>query len=80
MSYTTAFNKVRQAIQGAVKGSGVVVSLAEGGAIGGASPKNIVNRITRGGQGGVQIEQSMKARAAYAAPIALAVAGVIAAL
>lgn len=40
----------------------------------GNDPKNVVNRVTRDGRGGVQIEQSAAARDRFWAPIACAVA------
>ena len=42
----------------------------------GDNPRNIVNRLTAGGKGGVQIEQSRLARDKYWKEIADAVAGV----
>jgi phage replication-related protein YjqB (UPF0714/DUF867 family) len=43
---------------------------------GGDSPRNIVNRLTAGGEYGIQIEQSFSARESYWQTIADAVADV----
>ena len=69
--------EIKDAIEGAVFGSGIVVRIAtpeEG--YGGDSPRNIVNRLTAGGEHGIQIEQSFSARESYWQAIADAVAGV----
>ena len=69
--------EIRIAIKGAVAGSGIPVRIAspEDG-VGGDSPLNIVNRLTAGGANGIQIEQSLAARANHGQAIADAVAGV----
>jgi hypothetical protein len=69
--------EVADAIGRAVAGSGIAVSIARpGDELGGSSPRNIVNRLTAGGTGGIQIEQSSAAREGYWQDIADAVADV----
>jgi phage replication-related protein YjqB (UPF0714/DUF867 family) len=71
---------LRDAIDAAI-GSGIRVRVATpDDHYGGDSPRNIVNRITAGGMGGVQIEQSLKARDDHWCAIADAVADVYDAL
>lgn len=68
---------VKSAILGAVAGSGIEVSVANATDLyNGDSPDNVVNWLTAGDQGGVQIEQCLRARSVYGLDIAAAVAGV----
>jgi phage replication-related protein YjqB (UPF0714/DUF867 family) len=68
---------IQSAIADAVAGSDIEVSIASAADLyGGDAPENVVNWLTAGGQGGVQIEQSMHARDLYGLDIAAAVAGV----
>jgi phage replication-related protein YjqB (UPF0714/DUF867 family) len=68
---------IRSAIVDAVAGSGIEVSIASAAdRYSGDAPENMVNWLTAGGEGGVQIEQSMHARLLYGLAIATAVAGV----
>lgn len=69
--------EVANAIQ-AVVGSDYEVTVVESGPYAGVHPNNIVNRLTTGGVGGVQIEQPSGARSAYWVQIADAVAAVFA--
>jgi phage replication-related protein YjqB (UPF0714/DUF867 family) len=67
--------EIARSIESALAGSGIRVRIAlPDDALSGASPGNIVNRLSRGGRNGVQIEQSMAARTEYGADIADAVA------
>jgi phage replication-related protein YjqB (UPF0714/DUF867 family) len=60
-----------------VAGSGIAVSIAQpGDDLSGSSSRNVVNRLTTGGVGGIQIEQSFSAREGYGQAIADAVASV----
>jgi phage replication-related protein YjqB (UPF0714/DUF867 family) len=64
------------AVKQAVTGSGIQVRVAlPSDKFGGDDPNNIVNRLTVGGAGGIQIEQSLAARNEYWDVIAEAVAG-----
>ena len=68
--------EIREAIASAV-GPDVVVRVATpDDPFNGDSPCNIVNRLTKGGANGVQIEQSLTAREEHWAAIADAIAGV----
>jgi phage replication-related protein YjqB (UPF0714/DUF867 family) len=68
---------VRAAIADALVDSGIEVSIASiADFYNGDSPKNVVNWLTAGGSGGVQIEQSMRARDSHGHAIAAAVASV----
>jgi phage replication-related protein YjqB (UPF0714/DUF867 family) len=67
---------VREAVDTAI-GSAIRVRVAtDKDHFGGDDPCNIVNRLTAGGEGGLQIEQSLKAREEHWCEIADAVAGV----
>ena len=69
--------RIATAIQGALAGTDIQVRIARGSEeFDGNNPRNIVNRLTEGGIGGVQIEQSSEARKDYWKQIAEAVAGV----
>ena len=69
--------RVRDAIADAVQG--IVVRIARADErYGGDNPCNIVNRLTAGGRGGLQIEQGLAIRRQHGAEIAAAVAGVYA--
>jgi phage replication-related protein YjqB (UPF0714/DUF867 family) len=69
--------EIELAIERAVAGSGLWVRVAQpGDDLGGGSSRNIVNRLTAGGVGGIQIEQSFSARERHGQAIADAVAGV----
>ncbi|CAA9423471.1 MAG: hypothetical protein AVDCRST_MAG78-1201 [uncultured Rubrobacteraceae bacterium] len=69
--------EIEKAIERAVVGSGIEVRIAQpGDDLGGGSSRNVVNRLTAGGTGGIQIEQSFSARKGYGQAIADAVAGV----
>lgn len=71
--------EVAAAIEAAVAGSHIRVRIAgPDDVLGGDSPRNIVNRLTASGRGGVHIEQSLAARAGHAKAIADAVASVFA--
>lgn len=66
---------VAEAIREVLRGSTIRVRLAQPeDDLDGNDPKNIVNRLTREGAGGVQIEQSATARDRFWEPIATAVA------
>jgi phage replication-related protein YjqB (UPF0714/DUF867 family) len=66
---------LRSAIRQAVDGSHIPVRIASPADVfGGDDPDNIVNRLTAGGHGGIQIEQSLAARTGHWAAIAEAVA------
>jgi phage replication-related protein YjqB (UPF0714/DUF867 family) len=68
---------VHAAIAKVLVGSGIDVSLATADDVySGDSDENLVNWLTAGGVGGVQIEQSMRARNSYGLAIAAAVASV----
>ena len=67
---------VREAVQASV-GSGIRVRVAtDADHFGGDDPCNIVNRLTAGGAGGLQIEQSLRAREEHWCEIADAIARV----
>jgi phage replication-related protein YjqB (UPF0714/DUF867 family) len=69
--------EIQLTIQRAVADSGIAVNVADpGDDLGGSSPQNVVNWLTAGGKGGIQIEQSFSARERYWEAIADAVAGV----
>jgi phage replication-related protein YjqB (UPF0714/DUF867 family) len=69
--------RIARAIEEAIAGSGIQVRIAgPSDDYDGDSIDNIVNRLTRGGDNGVQIEQSIEARTIYWQPIADAVASV----
>ena len=73
--------RIATAIQGALAGTEIQVRIARSSEkFDGNNPRNIVNRLTEGGIGGVQIEQSSEAREDYWKQIAEAVAGVFAGL
>jgi phage replication-related protein YjqB (UPF0714/DUF867 family) len=66
---------VREEIERAVAGTGLLVRIAEAGdPLGGSEPTNLVNRLTRNGHNGIQIEQSLQARTGHWSEIATAVA------
>jgi phage replication-related protein YjqB (UPF0714/DUF867 family) len=68
--------KVAQALEDVLVGE-VPVRIADASdGFDGDNPRNIVNRLTAGGKGGVQIEQSRVARDKYWKEVADAVAGV----
>jgi len=69
--------EIVDAIAAATAGSGVVVRAAEPNeSFGGDDAANVVNRLTRGGANGVQIEQCLRARQEHGQAIASAVADV----
>jgi len=69
--------EIELAIEQVVAGSGIAVSIAQpGDDLSGSSSRNVVNRLTTGGVGGIQIEQSFSAREGYGQAIADAVASV----
>lgn len=68
--------QIRDAIEAATLGSITVTVAADGDIYPGDSPNNVVNWLTAGGTGGVQIEQSMAAREQWGLAIADAVADV----
>lgn len=71
--------EVAAAIEGVVAGSGIQVRIAgPDEEFNGDSPRNIVNRLTVGGSGGIHLEQSLAARTGHALGIADAVAQVFA--
>jgi phage replication-related protein YjqB (UPF0714/DUF867 family) len=73
----TLKREIELAIERAVAGSGLWVRIAQpGDDLGGSSSHNIVNRLTAGGVGGIQIEQSLSARGGHWQAIADAVASV----
>lgn len=68
---------IREAIADVLDGSGIEVSIAHpGDQYAGDSPDNVVNWLTMGGTGGIQIEQSLRARQNYGQAIAQAVVSV----
>jgi len=70
-------HEIKEAIEGAIAGSGITVRIARPDEeFGGDSPRNIVNRLTASEANGVQIEQSLQARSDYGQAIADAVANV----
>lgn len=72
---------LRQAIAAAIDDSALAVDIADATDVyNGDSPDNLVNWLTLGGLGGIQIEQSREARVLHGAAIAEAVAGVYAGL
>ena len=67
------------ALHCALRGTGIEVRPAgRSDRLDGDNPNNIVNRLTAGGRNGVQIEQSLEARASFWERIAEAVASVYA--
>jgi hypothetical protein len=69
--------EIKTEIEGRIAGSGICVRIASSQeSYGGDSPQNIVNRLTAGGESGIQIEQSLQARSSYWQEIADAVADV----
>jgi phage replication-related protein YjqB (UPF0714/DUF867 family) len=71
--------EIASAVENVLAGTGIRVRIAgPSDVFGGDSPRNIVQRLTAGGRGGVHIEQSLRARAEHALDIADAVAGVFA--
>jgi len=73
----TLKQQIKTTIEGAVAGSGIMVRTAKASDnYGGDSPKNIVNRLTADGAGGLQIEQSFAAREGHWQAIAYAVVSV----
>ena len=70
--------EIKTAVERAISGSGIVVATSDEGkcpgAFNGDDPKNIVNRL---GAIGIQLEQSVDARARYGVQIADAVADVL---
>jgi phage replication-related protein YjqB (UPF0714/DUF867 family) len=73
-------DEIRSAITNAIADPELVVRLATPDDVfNGDDPHNIVNRLTAGGENGVQIEQSLDARIAHWDTIADAVADVYAA-
>lgn len=67
--------EIAAAVGAALGGSGIRVRIAERGeAFDGDDPRNVVNRLTAGGTGGVQIEQPIDARERFWMGIADAVA------
>jgi len=68
--------EIQRAIERAV-GSGIAVRIADpDDPLGGNSRRNVVNRLTTGDAGGIQIEQSLSAREGHGQAIADAVAAV----
>jgi phage replication-related protein YjqB (UPF0714/DUF867 family) len=66
---------IRSAVAGVLANADIEVSIADAGdAYSGDSPDNVVNWLTADGLGGIQIEQSMRARQVYGLDIATAVA------
>jgi|SRR5215204_1207278 len=73
----TLKQQIKTTIEGAVAGSGITVRIAKASDnYGGDSPRNVVNRLTADGAGGLQIEQSFAAREGHWQAIADAVAKV----
>jgi phage replication-related protein YjqB (UPF0714/DUF867 family) len=69
--------RIKCAIARAIVGTGITVRVATPeDRYGGDDERNIVNRLTRGGAGGVQLEQSLQARRDHGTAIADAVASV----
>lgn len=68
---------VRDAVAAAVPDS-IDVRLVTEGPCSGTSPENVVNRLIAGDAGGVQLEQSIRARDEHSDAVAEAVAGVLA--
>jgi phage replication-related protein YjqB (UPF0714/DUF867 family) len=69
--------EIRAAIEAATRDSGIPVRIATpDDHFGGDDPDNIVNRLTVGGAGGIQIEQNLLARREHGTAIADAVAAV----
>lgn len=61
--------QIAAAIERVVAGSGITVRVAApGNGFGGDDERNIVNRLSAGGMGGIQIEQSLTARDTTGAP------------
>jgi phage replication-related protein YjqB (UPF0714/DUF867 family) len=70
-------SEIKNAIEGKIAGSGIVVRIAQpGDDLGGNSKRNVVNRLTAGGANGIHIEQGLRARESYGQAIAEAVASV----
>jgi phage replication-related protein YjqB (UPF0714/DUF867 family) len=70
---------IRDAIADALDGdAGPVIVADEDHPLGGDSPHNVVNWLTAGGNGGVQLEQNKKVRKDYGEVVAEAVASVFA--
>jgi phage replication-related protein YjqB (UPF0714/DUF867 family) len=68
---------VHQALQQTLNGTGIGVRIAGAGdGLGGASRRNVVNRLTKSGTRGIHIEQSQAAREQHWKAIAAAVASV----
>ncbi|HEY3006006.1 MAG TPA: poly-gamma-glutamate hydrolase family protein [Kribbellaceae bacterium] len=68
---------VAAAVRRAVAGSAITVRVGrKGEPFNGDDPDNIVNRLTRSGKAGVQLEQTLDARSEHGLAIADAVAGV----
>jgi phage replication-related protein YjqB (UPF0714/DUF867 family) len=68
---------VHAALFDVLAGSDIEVSIANAADLySGDSPENVANWLTAGGSGGLQIEQSMRARTTYGLDIAAAIAGV----
>jgi phage replication-related protein YjqB (UPF0714/DUF867 family) len=73
----TLKRRIARALEGVLAGSGLQVRIANRSEnYDGDSPSNIVNRLTAGGDHGVQIEQSLEARDLFWQAIADAVASV----
>ncbi|MBK6873579.1 MAG: poly-gamma-glutamate hydrolase family protein [Kineosporiaceae bacterium] len=71
--------EVASALEQALAGAGLPVRIAgPDDVLGGDSPRNIVNRLTLSGRGGIHLEQSLIARTEHATTIADAVAQVFA--
>jgi phage replication-related protein YjqB (UPF0714/DUF867 family) len=71
--------EIASAVEDALAGTGIRVRIAgPDDVFGGDSPRNIVQRLTADGCGGVHVEQSLRARTGHALDIADAVAGVFA--
>lgn len=69
--------EIASALEQALAGAGLPVRIAgPDDVLGGDSPRNIVNRLTVAGRGGIHLEQSLIARTEHAAAIADAVAQV----
>jgi phage replication-related protein YjqB (UPF0714/DUF867 family) len=69
--------EIRSAIARVLEGTGITVRVATpDDRFGGDDERNIVNRLTRGGAGGVQLEQSLPARRDHGTAVADAVASV----
>ncbi|MFO7563760.1 MAG: poly-gamma-glutamate hydrolase family protein [Enhygromyxa sp.] len=71
---------LQQEIQAALGGAAGPVKTTNGGKLSGTSSKNVVNWVTAGGGGGIQIEQSYEIRSKHWQAVADAVAKVYAGL